>query len=64
MSLRLKVEFEGHFLTDPIKGGDYEVEDLDNADGFAVVSTTPAVPAFCPLSPFFDWGFRAINLLL
>ena len=47
MSLRLKVEFEGYFLTDPIKGGDYEVEDLDNADGFAVVSTAPAVPAFC-----------------
>ena len=31
MSLRLKVEFEGYFLTDPIKGGDYEVEDLDKA---------------------------------
>ena len=47
MSLRLKVEFEGHFLTDPIKGGDYEVEDLDNAVALLWSTTTPAVPAFC-----------------
>ena len=64
MSLRLKVEFEGHFLTDPIKGGDYEVEDLDKADGFAVAYDHARSPCLLPLSPFFDWGFRAINLLL